>query len=54
MIVTRLTPIIGYDKASEVAKAAHSSGKTIRKTLLDMKLEIDGDLDEILDPKRMV
>ncbi len=54
MIVTRLTPIIGYDKASEVAKAAHSSGKTIRETLLDMKLEIDGDLGEILDPKRMV
>jgi fumarate hydratase class II len=54
MIVTRLTPIIGYDKASEVAKAAHSSGKTIRETLLDMKLEIDGDLDELLDPKRMV
>jgi len=54
MIVTRLTPIIGYDKASEVAKAAHSSGRTIRETLLDMKLQIDGDLDELLDPKRMV
>ncbi|MHA1484974.1 MAG: class II fumarate hydratase [Candidatus Thorarchaeota archaeon] len=54
MIVTRLTPIIGYDKASEVAKAAHSSGKTIRETLLDMKLEIDGDLDKILDPMKMV
>ncbi len=54
MIVTRLTPIIGYDKASEVAKAAHSSGKTVRETLLDMKLEIDCDLDEILDPQKMV
>ncbi len=54
MVVTRLTPIIGYDKASEVAKAAHSSGKTIRETLLDMKLEIDGDLDKILDPMKMV
>lgn len=54
MFVTRLTPIIGYDKASELAKAAHSSGKTIRETLLDMKLEIDGNLDELLDPKRMV
>ena len=54
MIVTRLTPIIGYDKASEVAKAAHSSGKTVRETLLDMKLEIDGDLDKILDPQKMV
>ncbi|MEE8632506.1 MAG: class II fumarate hydratase, partial [Candidatus Bathyarchaeia archaeon] len=54
MIVTRLTPMIGYDKASEVAKAAHSSGKTVRETLRDTKLEIDGDLDEILDPKKMV
>jgi len=54
MIVTRLTPIIGYEKAGEIAKKAHETGKTIKEIILEMKLEIKGDLDEILDPKKMV
>ncbi len=54
MIVTRLVPIIGYDIASKVANAALKEGKTIRETLSDMKIEIDGDLDDLLDPAKMV
>ncbi|MBD3407106.1 MAG: aspartate ammonia-lyase [Candidatus Lokiarchaeota archaeon] len=53
MIVTRLTPHIGYDKASEVAQTALKSGKTIRETLDDMAISLDN-IDEILDPKKMV
>ena len=54
MTITRLAPIIGYDKASEIAHNAHKSGKTIRETIEDMGLNIEGDLDEILDPRKMV
>ncbi|MFW9787948.1 MAG: class II fumarate hydratase [Candidatus Thorarchaeota archaeon] len=54
MIVTRLAPVIGYDKAAEIAKEAHSSGRTIREVVLEAGIEIDGDLDEILDPTKMV
>jgi fumarate hydratase class II len=54
MIVTRLSPIIGYDKASEIAKIAHETGKTIREVVLASGIEIEGDLDEILDPSKMV
>ena len=53
MLVTRLSPIIGYDKAAEIAKKAHAEGKTIREVIKEMGLEIDN-LDELLDPKKMV
>lgn len=54
MIVTRLTPFIGYDQAAEIAKTAHVTGKTIREVVIESGIEIDGNLDEILDPTKMV
>ncbi len=54
MIVTRLSPLIGYDRASEIAKKAHESGKTIREVVIESGIEIEGNLDDILDPSKMV
>jgi fumarate hydratase class II len=54
MVVTRLSPFIGYDKAAEIAKTAYSTGKTIREVVLESGLKIDADLDEILNPTKMV
>jgi fumarate hydratase class II len=54
MIVTRLTPIIGYDKAGEVARRAYETEQTVRETIEEMGVKIEGDLDDILDPKKMV
>jgi fumarate hydratase class II len=54
MIVTKLSPVIGYDKAGEVAKRAYETGRTIREAIKEMGIEIDGDLDELLDPSTMV
>ncbi|MFX1273288.1 MAG: class II fumarate hydratase [Promethearchaeota archaeon] len=54
MIVTSLSPVIGYDKAGEVAKKAYETGKSIRETVEEMGIEIEGDLDALLDPKKMV
>ncbi|MFX0137386.1 MAG: class II fumarate hydratase [Candidatus Hodarchaeota archaeon] len=53
MVVTRLTPIIGYDKCSEIAHRAFKEGKTCRQIIKEIGLEIDN-LDELLDPKKMV
>ncbi len=53
MVVTRLTPIIGYDKAAEIAKTAYATGKSIREVIIESGIEINGPLDEILDPKEM-
>jgi len=53
MIVTNLSPIIGYDKCSEIAQRAHNEGKTCKVVIKEMGLKIDN-LDELLDPKKMV
>lgn len=53
MVVTRLAPIIGYDKAGEIARRAYKTGKTIKETIAIMGIEIDGDLDSLLDPSEM-
>jgi len=53
MVITNLAPIIGYDKCSEIAQKAYKEGKTCKKVIKEMGLEIDN-LDELLDPKNMV
>jgi len=54
MLVTNLTPILGYDKCSIIAKRAYEEGKTIKEVLIDMGIQLENDIDEILDPKKMV
>ena len=53
MLVTNLTPIIGYDKCSEISQRAYKEGKSCRVVIKEMGLKIDN-LDELLDPKNMV
>jgi len=53
MIVTNLNPIIGYDKASEIAQKAYKENKTIKEVIKELNIKIEGDLDELLDPKKM-
>jgi len=50
---TSLAPLIGYDKAAEVAKESHKTGKTIRQVTRERKLVDDAALAKALDPKRM-
>ncbi|NHJ87582.1 MAG: class II fumarate hydratase [Asgard group archaeon] len=54
MIVTRLTPIIGYEKAGEIAKTAYETNKTIKEVIIESGIKIPCDLDELLNPKKMV
>ena len=51
--VTALNPRIGYDKGAEVAKEAYASGRTIREVVLDKGLLDAGELDLLLDLRRM-
>jgi fumarate hydratase class II len=50
---TSLAPVIGYDKAAEIAKEAHKTGKTVRQVAKERKLMSDAELDKVLDPRRM-
>ena len=49
---TALNPYIGYDKASELVKAASSSGRSLREVALEAGVE-EKILDEALDYHRM-
>lgn len=53
MNVTPLAPVIGYDKAAEVAKRAFAEGKTIRQVAREMQLADDATLNRLLDPHAM-
>ena len=54
MLVTSLTPKIGYDTAAKVAHEAHVSGRTLREVLLEKKLISDEEITKLLDPRKMI
>jgi fumarate hydratase class II len=53
MLVTTLSPAIGYDKASAIAHKANDEGTTLRQAALAMGVSAS-DFDQIVDPKTMV
>jgi fumarate hydratase class II len=53
MLVTALTPVIGYDKSAEIAKRAHHEGTTLREAALALGY-LDGQrFDELMRPEAM-
>ncbi|MXO49197.1 class II fumarate hydratase [Erythrobacter vulgaris] len=54
MLVTALAPEIGYDKAAEIAKRAHSEGSTLREAAIASGLVSQADYDRIVRPEDMV
>jgi fumarate hydratase class II len=52
MLATALAPVIGYDEAAKLAKAALASGRTIRELALERGLD-PAELDRVLDPVAM-
>ncbi len=53
MLVTALTPLIGYDKAAEVAKKAHKEGTTLREASLALGYLTGDRFDEVVRPEAM-
>ena len=54
MLVTALSPKIGYDKAAELAKAAHQNGTTLREETLKSGCLSAAEFDELVNPKNMI
>ena len=54
MLVTALTPKIGYDTAAKVAHEAHVSGRTLKEVLLEKKLLTEDEIKQYLDPSKMI
>jgi fumarate hydratase class II len=54
MLVTALSPVIGYDKASEIAHYANDHDMTLKEAGLKLGYISEEDYDRIVDPKKMV
>ncbi len=54
MLVTSLSPHIGYDKAASIAKKAHEDGITLKEAAMHMKLVSEEDFDRWVDPGAMI
>ncbi|MFQ5344928.1 MAG: class II fumarate hydratase [Mariprofundus sp.] len=53
-MVTSLAPVIGYDRASQIAKQAVAEGKTVRQICEEMHVLPAAELETLLDPKSML
>ena len=53
IMVTALNPVIGYDKAAEIAKAAYASGRSVLDVAVEMTDLSQAELEQILDPARL-
>ena len=53
MLVTPLAPVIGYDKASAIAKHAHEQGSSLRDAALELGYVSATEFDRIIDPAAM-
>ncbi|HLH94009.1 MAG TPA: class II fumarate hydratase [Xanthobacteraceae bacterium] len=53
MLVTALAPHIGYQKAAEIAKAAHASGTTLREEAVRLGYVSAAEFDRLVRPERM-
>lgn len=53
MLVTALNPVIGYDKAAEIAKKAHKEVLTLREACLALGYLTGDQFDEAMQPQQM-
>lgn len=54
MLVTALSPVIGYDKASAIAHYAMDHDLSLKEAALQLKYISEAEFDRIVDPKKMV
>jgi fumarate hydratase class II len=54
MLVTALAPVIGYDKASQIAHHAAEHDLTLRQAALELGFVTEAQFDRVVDPAKMV
>ena len=54
MLVTALNPVIGYDKAAEIAKTAHKNGTTLKQEAVRLGYLTPEKFDEVVRPEHML
>ncbi|WP_373186380.1 class II fumarate hydratase [Halopseudomonas sp.] len=54
MLVTALNPVIGYDKAADIAKKAYKEGTTLKQAALELNYLSEAEFDQAVRPEQMV
>jgi fumarate hydratase class II len=54
MLVTALSPVIGYDKASKIAHYAMDNDLTLKAAALELGFVTEAEFERVVDPKKMV
>ncbi|HEX3349297.1 MAG TPA: class II fumarate hydratase [Acetobacteraceae bacterium] len=54
MLVTALSPVIGYDKASQIAHYAMEHDLTLKQAALKLGFVSEAEFDRIVDPRKMI
>jgi fumarate hydratase class II len=54
MLVTALSPVIGYDKASKIAHYALDNDLTLKQAALKLAFVTEDEFDRVVDPAKMV
>jgi len=54
MLVTALSPIIGYDNAAKIAKRAYKNGTTLKEESIKSGLINEKEYNKIVDVKKMI
>ena len=54
MLVTALNPVIGYDKAADIAKKAYQEGTTLKQAALALGYLDEAEFDQAVRPEAML
>ena len=54
MLVTALSPKVGYDNAAKIAKKAHKNGTTLKEEAIKSGLINEKEYEKIVNPKKMI
>jgi len=54
MLVTCISPYIGYDNAAAVAKKAYNEGISLKKACLELGFMDEDSFDEVFKPEELV
>ena len=54
MLVTALSPIIGYDNAAKTAKLAHKENLSLKEACVKLELLTADEFDSVFHPEKMI
>jgi fumarate hydratase class II len=54
MLVTALSPVIGYDRAAKIALKAHNEGKTLKEACLELGFLSKEEFSSVVRPEKML